>query len=57
MQKQLSFYYVICNIWPQIWYLVKKIMWKMQYKPIENYHLENAINFGAIGPFFHVFTL
>jgi hypothetical protein len=32
----------------------------MLYKPIENYHMENAIlredfNFGAIGSFFHAF--
>jgi hypothetical protein len=44
MQNNLSFYYVICHIWPQFWYFVWKTMWKlMQYKPIENYHLENAI--------------
>jgi hypothetical protein len=34
----------------------------MKYKPIENYHVENAIlgkdfNHGAIGSLFHVFTL
>jgi hypothetical protein len=34
----------------------------MQYKPIENYHMENEIlgkefNLGAIGSFFHAFTL
>jgi hypothetical protein len=34
---------------------------KMQYKPIENYHMENAIlkkdfNFSVISFFFHVFT-
>jgi hypothetical protein len=34
---------------------------KMQYKPIENYHMENAIlkkdfNFSPISSFFHAFT-
>ncbi len=34
----------------------------MQYKPIENYHVENAIlgkdfNLGMTGSFFHAFTL
>jgi hypothetical protein len=34
----------------------------MQSKPIENYHVENAIlakdfNLGVIGSFFHAFTL
>jgi hypothetical protein len=34
----------------------------MQYKPIKNYHVQNVIlrkdyNLGAIGFFFHVFTL
>jgi hypothetical protein len=33
----------------------------MQYKPIENYHMENAVlrkdfNLDAIGSFFHAFT-
>jgi hypothetical protein len=23
--------------------IVKKIVWKMQYKPIENYHVENVV--------------
>ncbi len=59
--KKIEFYYVICHIWPQFWYSVFKKMWKMQYIPIENYHVENAIlgkdfNLGTIGSFFHVFT-
>jgi hypothetical protein len=33
----------------------------MQYKPIENYHVENVVlrkdfNIGTIGSFFHAFT-
>ncbi len=60
-QKKKSFYHVICHIWPQIWFSILKTMWKMQYKQIENYHmeivvLENDFNLGAIGSFFHAFT-
>jgi len=60
MKKNLSFYNVTCHIWPQIWYLIFLNV-KIQYKPIENYHMENAIlgndfNLGVIGSFFHVFT-
>jgi hypothetical protein len=36
-------------------------MWNLQYKPIKNYHVENAIlrkdfNLGVIGFLFHAFT-
>jgi hypothetical protein len=53
MQKHLIFYHVICHIWLQIWYLVFKTIWKVQYKSIENYYMENVIlgkdfNLGAI---------
>jgi hypothetical protein len=62
MQKSLSFYHVICPIWFQIWYSMKKIVWKMQYKPIKNYHVENVVlrkdfNLGVIGSLFQAFTL
>jgi hypothetical protein len=60
MQKQLSFYHVICHIWPQIWYFVWKIVWKIVYKPIEIFHVENVIlgkdfNLGATCSLFHAF--
>jgi len=51
----------MCDIWPQISYSIWKIMWKVQYKPIENCHMENTIlekdfNLGAIDSLFHAFT-
>ncbi len=57
MQIKLSFYHVICHVWTQILYLVFKITWKIKYKLIENYHVENAIlgkdfKLGMLAPFF-----
>jgi hypothetical protein len=42
-------------------YSIKKIAWKMQYKPIKNCHMENVVlrkdfSIGTIGSFFHAFT-
>jgi hypothetical protein len=61
MQTNLTFYHVICHIWLQICYYIWKTMWKMQYKPIENCHVENVVlkkdfNLSVIGSLFHAFT-
>ncbi len=61
MQKKLRTFHVICHIWLQIWYYVRKTLWKMRYKPIENCHMEDAVlrkdfNLDTIGSLFHAFT-
>jgi hypothetical protein len=40
---------------------LKKTMWKIQYKPIKYYHMENVVfrkdfKLGATSSFFHAFT-
>jgi hypothetical protein len=47
----------ICHIWAQIWYLVLKIVWKLQYKLIENCHMGESMVKYAKKVVTHVVTI